>query len=50
MMTYQLPDELRQVAIDGEFDEFDLNLFFRAEGNGDDARFVFKTRCRSGWT
>lgn len=46
MMTYQLPDELRQVAIDGEFDEFDLNLFFRAEGNGDDARFVFKNEVQ----
>lgn len=46
MMTYQLPDELRQVAIDGEFDEFDLNLFFRAEGSGDDARFVFKNEVQ----
>ena len=36
MMTYQLPDSIREIAIQGEFNEFDLNEFFRAEGN----RFV----------
>ncbi len=39
LMTYQLPDELRQVAEGGEFNEFDLNEFFRAEGVGKQARF-----------
>jgi len=39
LMTYQLPDELRLVAEGGEFNEFDLNEFFRAEGEGDAARF-----------
>ena len=39
LMTYQLPDELRQVAEVGEFNEFDLNEFFRAEGEGEDAKF-----------
>lgn len=39
LMTYTLPDEIRQVAEMGEFNEFDLNEFFRAEGDGDDARF-----------
>lgn len=39
LMTYQLPDELRQVAEGGEFNEFDLNEFFRAEGDGEDAKF-----------
>lgn len=33
MMTYQLPDSIREIAIQGEFNEFDLNEFFRAEGN-----------------
>lgn len=42
MMTYQLPDALRAVATEGEFDEFDLNEFFRAEGDGDHACFVYK--------
>jgi len=40
LMTYQLPDSLREVALKGEFNEFDLNEFFRAEGIGDHARFV----------
>jgi hypothetical protein len=39
LMTYTLPDEIRQVAEQGEFNEFDLNEFFRAEGEGDDAKF-----------
>ena len=31
LMTYQLPDEVRNVALRGEMNEFDLNEFFRAE-------------------
>ena len=42
MMTYQLPDELQMVASQGEFNEFDLNIFFSAEGEGDNARFVYE--------
>lgn len=39
LMTYTLPDEIRQVAEQGEFNEFDLNEFFRAEGDHVDAKF-----------
>jgi len=39
LMTYTLPDDIRQVAEMGEFNEFDLNEFFRADGDGDEARF-----------
>jgi hypothetical protein len=39
LMTYTLPDDIRQVAEEGEFNEFDLNEFFAAAGDGDDARF-----------
>lgn len=39
LMTYTLPDDIRQVAEEGEFNEFDLNEFFLAEGKGDDAKF-----------
>ncbi len=39
LMTYTLPDDIRQVAEMGEFNEFDLNEFFRAEGEGEDAKF-----------
>lgn len=31
MLTYQLPDSISEIASQGEFDEFDLNEFFRAE-------------------
>ena len=34
MLTYQLPDSIRQIASQGEFDEFDLNEFFRADDSG----------------
>jgi len=39
MFTYTLPESIRTVAEQGEFDEFDLNAFFAAEGSGKDARF-----------
>lgn len=39
LMTYQMPDQIREIASGGEFDEFDLNEFFAAEGTGDDAKF-----------
>ncbi len=42
MLTYQLPDAIREVAQRGEFDEFDLNLFFAAEGQGKGARFTYE--------
>ncbi|MEY4029703.1 MAG: hypothetical protein RJA90_897 [Bacteroidota bacterium] len=29
MMTYQMPDAISQIAMQGEFDGFDLNIFFR---------------------
>ena len=42
LMTYQLPDSIREIAMEGEFDEFDLNVFFSAEGEGASARFVYE--------
>ncbi|WP_104129597.1 DEAD/DEAH box helicase family protein [Cryobacterium sp. N21] len=39
LMTYQMPDELITVASQGEFDEFDLNGFFEATGEGTNAVF-----------
>lgn len=42
LMTYQLPDAIREIAMQGEFDEFDLNVFFSAEGNGTEARFKYE--------
>jgi hypothetical protein len=42
LMTYQLPDAIREVAMQGEFNEFDLNVFFSAEGAGDKALFRYE--------
>ena len=39
MMTYRIPDQIRQIAMQGEFDEFDLNVFFSAEGLNEQAKF-----------
>ncbi|RMH13622.1 MAG: restriction endonuclease [Gammaproteobacteria bacterium] len=46
LMTYQLPDAIREIAMQGEFDEFDLNVFFSAEGNGTDARFKYENEVQ----
>ncbi len=42
MMTYRIPESIRQIAMQGEFNEFDLNVFFSAKGKGKDARFVYE--------
>ena len=50
MMTYQMPDSIKHIAQGGEFDEFDLNIFFSAKSknkdgnkiNYDKIEFVYK--------
>lgn len=42
LLTYQMPDELLAIASSGEFDEFDLNEFFAATGEGKKAAFKHK--------
>jgi len=42
MMTYQLPDSIREIAMQGEFNEFDLNIFFKASGEGNKAKFEYQ--------
>jgi len=42
LLTYQLPDAIREIAMQGEFNEFDLNEFFRAEGADVMARFKYE--------
>lgn len=46
MLTYRMPDEIQEVARQGEYDEFDLNLFFSAEGKGEDARFKYENEVQ----
>lgn len=43
LLTYQLPDAIRRIAQQGEFDEFDLNVFFSAEGTGSEAKFKYES-------
>ena len=42
MLTYKIPESIQRIARQGEFDEFDLNVFFSAKGEGDKARFIYK--------
>ena len=46
MLTYRIPDSIRQIAMQGEFNEFDLNVFFSAKGKGEDARFVYENEVQ----
>lgn len=41
LLTYQLPDEIREIALQGEFNEFDLSVFFSAKGEAKKARFEY---------
>lgn len=42
LLTYKLPDSIRNIAEEGEFNEFDLNVFFSANGKGKEAKFVYE--------
>lgn len=42
MLTYKIPESIQRIAKRGEFDEFDLNVFFLAEGTGKDAHFKYE--------
>ena len=46
MLTYRIPESIRQIATQGEYDEFDLNVFFSAKGKGKDARFVYENEVQ----
>lgn len=46
MLAYELPSNIKEISAKGEFDEFDLNEFFNAVGNGDKAIFKHKTEVQ----
>lgn len=46
LMTYQLPENLREIAIGGEFNEFDLNTFFSATGSDSVAKFKYEEQVQ----
>ncbi|MCK0179135.1 DEAD/DEAH box helicase family protein [Flavobacteriaceae bacterium S0862] len=46
MLTYQMPDSIREIALGGEFNEFDLNVFFTATGEKENARFKMENEVQ----
>ena len=46
LLTYKLPDSIRSIAEEGEFNEFDLNVFFSASGKGKDAKFAHENEVQ----
>jgi hypothetical protein len=43
MMTYQMPDSIKHIAEGGEFNEFDLNVFFSTKKNKEgESEFIYK--------
>jgi hypothetical protein len=46
MLTYQLPDSIREIAMKEEFNEFDLNVFFSATGNDKIAKFAYENEVQ----
>lgn len=49
LMTYKIPDSIRQIAMQGEFDEFDLNVFFSAKtekNRPESAKFVYENEVQ----
>jgi T5orf172 domain/Type III restriction enzyme, res subunit len=46
MLTYQLPETLRHIALCGEFNQFDLNEFFKAQGEGILAKFTYENEVQ----
>lgn len=49
MLTYRIPDSIRQIAIQGEFNEFDLNVFFGAtmeKNKPETARFIYENEVQ----
>lgn len=49
MLTYRMPDQIQDVARQGEFDEFDLNLFLQPKAKGILPGLNTKMKCRNGW-
>ena len=46
MMTYQMPESITQITNMGEFKEFDLNEFFKAEGKEEKAKFKYENNVQ----
>lgn len=46
MMTYQIPESVSSIASEGEFNQFDLNTFFLANGKNDQAKFKYENEVQ----
>lgn len=46
MMTYKIPDSISRIASQGEFNEFDLNVFFSAKGTEKKAKFIYENEVQ----
>jgi hypothetical protein len=46
MMVYKIPDSIQNIARQGEYNEFDLNLFFSAAGEGSNAKFIHENEVQ----
>ena len=46
MMTYQLPESITHITEKGEFDEFDLNVFFSSVGEYENSRFKYESEVQ----
>ena len=43
-----MPDQIREIALGGEFNELDLNVFFAATGEKENARFETENEVQNG--
>ena len=46
LMTYKLPESVIKVARNSDLNEFELNEFFKAEGEKDDAHFIHENEVQ----
>ena len=46
MLTYQLPDQIKEIALGGEFNQFDLNIFFSASGEKENVKFLYENEVQ----
>ncbi len=46
LLTYDLPDSIKSVASKGEFDQFDLNIFFSTKKEANKSVFVYKNEVQ----
>ena len=46
MLTYQIPESIKIIASKGEFNEFDLNVFFSATGEEENAKFQYENEVQ----